>query len=349
MPAPSVKFDLHTPFLTTTIFFQFTKNMNSASSADGMGNTIPYNRKQISPSKVWCFTWNNFSSSDPEILVGALRQVEAEYVFQHEVGASGTPHLQGFVHFKKKVRPLAVFPEKRIHWEKCRDKPPYNAAIAYACKVDTRAGDIWRNINLPLTDEERAEQYSILKPEELTPWMYMILDIIKEKADKRTIHWFFEESGRMNKTAFQRYCMWHLRDEVMILGGKATDMLNGICQLQKAGKKMPSVILINLPRVCDHISYSGLEQLKDGLFFSPKFEGGCIFMPHPHIFVFANSVPDITKMSMDRWRLYHISTQDGCDTIGGCCVHDGHPERDMYRSRCQHVRGVVNVPPAGEV
>jgi len=41
--------------------------------------------------------------------------------------------------------------------------------------------------------------------------------------------------------------------------------------------------------------------LKDGVVFSGKYEGGARLFPPPHVIIFANFLPDFTKLSADRW------------------------------------------------
>lgn len=52
-------------------------------------------------SKRWCFTLNNYDE-EAETKVKALDSLYL--VYGHEVGDSGTPHLQGFVTFKRAIR-----------------------------------------------------------------------------------------------------------------------------------------------------------------------------------------------------------------------------------------------------
>lgn len=63
----------------------------------------------------WCFTCNNFTDEDEQI----FNELECRYIiYGREIGASGTPHLQGYVEFQnprggrglKRVHP-------RAHWE----------------------------------------------------------------------------------------------------------------------------------------------------------------------------------------------------------------------------------------
>lgn len=81
-------------------------------------------------SKSWCFTLNNYNDSDEQ----ALRQLDCTHVVVgREVSSTGTPHLQGFVTFKKAMRLSALKKiNSRAHWEVCRSKE----ASAKYCKKD---------------------------------------------------------------------------------------------------------------------------------------------------------------------------------------------------------------------
>ena len=54
------------------------------------------------------------------------------------------------------------------------------------------------------------------------------------------------------------------------------------------------------------MSYSAIESLKDGLLFSGKYEGGVKLFPPPHVVIFANFLPDMTKLSIDRWDIHTL-------------------------------------------
>lgn len=66
-------------------------------------------------SRGWCFTLNNYTQEQYEILLN----VECQYtVIGKETGSSGTPHLQGFVQFleKKSLRQMKKL-DDQAHWE----------------------------------------------------------------------------------------------------------------------------------------------------------------------------------------------------------------------------------------
>jgi len=79
----------------------------------------------------WCFTLNNPTQDE----INQVSTVPCRYIiFGHEIGENGTPHLQGYVHFKEATtftRAKALLP--RCHLEPRRGSPAQ--AIRY-CKKD---------------------------------------------------------------------------------------------------------------------------------------------------------------------------------------------------------------------
>lgn len=73
-------------------------------------------------SRKWCFTLNNYVPEEEDKLKNWFDQGKITYiVYGHEVGASGTPHLQGFVYFKAKQRMSALKKViKRAHIEQAK-------------------------------------------------------------------------------------------------------------------------------------------------------------------------------------------------------------------------------------
>ncbi len=51
----------------------------------------------------------------------------------------------------------------------------------------------------------------------------------------------------------------------------------------------------------DSINYQVLEDLKNGIFFSPKYQSAMKVFEIPHVIVFANFEPKREKLSADRW------------------------------------------------
>ena len=138
---------------------------------------------------------------------------------------------------------------------------------------------------------------------ELYPWQQKIADIVAEEADDRTVHWFWEGTGNVGKTALTKYLLVKYPHTHYFSGGKANDIA---FQLIK-NKWDPEICIFNFPRTSEGaVSYNAIEQLKDGLVFSSKYEGGTKIFNPPHVIIFANWLPDVTQLSADRWNIVEI-------------------------------------------
>ena len=243
------------------------------------GNTRPPS------SKRWCFTLNNYTKILKNGLDGFASQLDKLcklYVFQEETGECGTPHLQGCCWFNKACRPSEALQYKQIHWEKCRD---WDASIEYCSKEDTRSGQVFSNFEI------ESDEIEVETP---TGWQLQILDIIGEKPDKRKIHWFWSERGRVGKSQMAKFLA--VKHKALVIGGKASDMKMAVAAMDKK----PKICVLDVPRSVEHVSYTGLEEIKNGCFFSSKYESGMVLMNPPHMIVFANFCPPGGKLSSDR-------------------------------------------------
>ena len=104
------------------------------------GEVIPDNKgKRLSNAMHWVFTYNN-PPDDFIQLLHVVHEIKA-FVVQKEVGQCGTPHLQGYIEFKRRVRAPAVIDwTSKIYWQVCKSIPK---AIAYCQKNDTRVAGPW--------------------------------------------------------------------------------------------------------------------------------------------------------------------------------------------------------------
>lgn len=257
------------------------------------GNTITPVQPRISPSKRWCFTLNNYTKEDIGSMVPIFSH-EGSYIFQEEIGENGTPHLQGYIEFNRKLRPLSLNLNPKIHWEKAKGNRQQN--IEYCSKDDTKNGKVYTNMRIP-------KKLKLI--DRLLPWQDELFSKLMEEPDDRTINWYWETTGGVGKSAFTKLmCAKH---HAIVLSGKGADMKYGILKYIEKHGVAPDIIIIDVPRhTMDYISYTGIEEVKNGCFFSPKYESDMCIFNSPHIVVFANQPPDYTKMSEDRWNVVNI-------------------------------------------
>lgn len=258
---------------------------NMANSEKKEGNN---KFSRVVPGRYWCFTWNNYPETGVEQLEQLFKKYEIDYVIGKEIGESGTPHLQGFIKAKRVIRPIEKFGIKGIHWEKAKANEQAN--VSY-CSKD---GDFTTNIR---TIKDNVKEFGAY------PWQQEIIDICATTPDERTIHWYWEENGNVGKTALAKHlCLLH-KDKVIYVNGKAADIKSAIA----TAKVKPEIVIFGIPRdKQEYMSYSALEEIKDGIFFSGKYESGMVMFPSPHIFVFCNFEPNYKNLSLDRWKVTHL-------------------------------------------
>lgn len=253
-------------------------------------------------ARAWCFTLNNYSDEEVSTNYTQLSKYCVKFVFQEETGEQGTPHLQGVAYFKEAKTITAVkkiMKCERVHLEKCKN---INASINYCSKTETRTGKIYQ---MGIEDEE-SEIEDFLENKELYDWQKEILDILRTKPDARTIHVIIDKEGNKGKSALCRHIMINYK-RTMILCGKGADMKYAITQYIEKNKSRPKNILIDLSRTCEQfVSYQGIEEIKNGIFFSPKFKSECCIMNPPHVIIFTNFELSWNALSKDRWNIKYI-------------------------------------------
>lgn len=248
------------------------------------------------------FTLNHFTDEEVQNLIEKFEG--CEYRFQEEVGTEGTPHLQGYVVFKN-PRSFEALKKinKRAHWERTKN---IHAARNYCSKEDTATGRFWEdNVPEKVKKPKKTPPRDPLANKNLHPWQAEVLGIINLEPDDRKIYWIVDEKGGAGKTSLCKHiCLTHPY-EALYVGGKASDMKYAVTEfIQENNLK---IALFDFSRTQeDHISYQGIEEIKNGIFFSGKYESGMQIFDNPHVFCFANFEPDYTALSEDRWHVINV-------------------------------------------
>lgn len=275
----------------------------SAMAPDGSGegnNKSP----RISASCNWCFTYYPDDESDIGSFENELKKV-GNYIFGEEIcPTSSRLHLQGYIEFHKKTRPTENPVFKHCRWAKRARKATRLDNVKYCTKIQEDTGK--RPIVHTNTDWEPEELIDPLEGKVLHPFQKRVIEMINDKCnDDRVIHWFWDKRGNRGKTALCKHIC--IKYKSIYLNGKSADVKCGIAKLIETTGKAPKIMLFGYPRSSEeYVNYGSLEEVKDGLFFSGKFESGMVKYNSPHVFVFANFKPDKTKMSKDRWQIHDI-------------------------------------------
>lgn len=265
----------------------------------------------------WRFTINNPTPQD-YIDVDKLQWSKhcTELIAQEERGESGTLHIQGYVGFssqKSANQMQNLLPRSsNANTESAKYKD-------YCCKQKTavEGGRKWYWNKKEFEQNKELKELSTKRDaitengHPLKTWQKEILDIIKTTPDFRTIYWYWSEKGGIGKTQFARY-LKKQGVNLLYAGGKAENIKGTLASYKAKKNKVFDVILYAIPRetIALHVSYKALEEVKDAIFFSSRYESDDYFEDPPHVFVFANCEPITKKLSDDRWIIKNIDEDD---------------------------------------
>lgn len=144
-------------------------------------------------------------------------------------------------------------------------------------------------------------------------WFKKVLELDMTKPDRRAVYWFWDEKGGAGKTMLAAYMEDNLDDRWASLSnlGSDGDAPQLIAELLEDNWKSHGIIL-DLCRTTsrDPMIYEVINHLKDGRMIDLKHEHGRIRFGSPHVVVFSNILPDLSALSMDRWRIYKIENDD---------------------------------------
>lgn len=275
--------------------FKNKKSVNSSNSSNSLKKQIPARIEHF-------FTWFGYNEESEEFrkFMEFLEYKCSKYAFQEEECPSTKKmHLQGIIKLHRKERDTAFGLSPQIHWEKPKDS---NAAFKYCLKEYTRKGKQWtKGIPLPIKDP--------LAGKTLKPFQQEIVDLCKTPPDDRSIYWYWEATGKVGKTALAKH-MCLKDDKILFLNGGGKDIKYAVAQ-HLATKGEISVAIFSFPRTVEEfVSYQTLEEIKDGIFFSSKYEAGMSLFNAPHVVCFANFPPDQSKLSRDRWEVRCIQEEN---------------------------------------
>lgn len=290
------------------------------------------------------FTTNNPPAGFEQVLTTLFESNDVRYgIFGREVGATGTPHLQGFIIFNGNQRFNAVrrfLPGSHIERARgtsvqardyCKKEGdfveigdfPENAGKRSDIDTIIEWGDEFiaekgRGPTSPEFAKAQPKAYAryprmvrlfahrapepSLRTGEPREWQRELERELLEEADDRSVIFYVDLEGNKGKTWFQQWFFSKYSEGTQIIGvGRRDDMALTINPLK-------SIFFFNVPRgSMEHFQYSILEQLKDRLVFSPKYSSSMKTLTNtPHVVVFCNEHPDMTKLSEDRYVIRNI-------------------------------------------
>jgi len=243
-----------------------------------------------------CLTLNNYTDDDFTNLIEECTKMKYKFIIGKEVGANGTKHLQGYIEFGKQIslKGLKELNDK-AHWEKARGNRDQNFTY---CSKD---GEYETNLSAPVIKPVRK----LNTLSELRDWQKECLKRLDEQNDRQVL-WVWEKKGGFGKSAFAKYLA--ITRNALIVGGKGHDIRCGVAKFieKYEGFDTHTFVLDFTRTIENYISYQAIEEVKNGAFFSGKYESCMVLFNNPKVIIFANFKPDMSALSEDRWDIMKL-------------------------------------------
>ena len=235
----------------------------------------------------------------------------------YETGEQGIhPHWQIYFQTAKTCRmkqkiSLVLGEEISFHLQACKGTRNANLVYIYAVHKQHEIGWVqYSKGHVPPASYRPYKTENLLwLHNNMKPWQRWVTEkVTQQRADFRDILWIWEPEGNSGKTYLAKYL--HYFHGAIITGGSSRDMKHAIARWKQITGHYPITIIVDLARA-DTIrkdGYKAIEQLKNAIFFSGKYESGMVASCNPpNIVVFSNTHPKIQHFSNDRWIIKKIN------------------------------------------
>lgn len=277
--------------------------------------------------------WLKFAKDPKPAGLGA--QIK-EYSMVHETGSEGYEHTHILVKFAKPLNSRnarivdfeGIHPHVRRvsrleHWNNVleyhtKQGEPYTMlvtepiisrvwkhnnvsdAILQMCETTNEVGGIIAAFN------HKPVNYGPKPKVNWRPWQTKLIEEFKEQPDTRTVNWIWDPYGSGGKTFMARHL--GMFEDYFVSDCSDPYHVATILEGYLNEGRTAFTVIFNFTRQSEKKKiYQAIESFKDGMITSRKYRGRTIYFPHPHVTIFANYAPDISKMTLDRWRIRTIT------------------------------------------
>ncbi|QMW68673.1 replication-associated protein [Crucivirus-141] len=190
---------------------------------------------------------------------------------------------------------------------------PINTKIIFENRVrplpefDVEMFDRWQTEGFELLERKgKGPAYPIKTDRAL--WRSTV-PIPRPPSDDRHITVIVESLGRKGKTQFGKGLMCYNPKRYFTTQG-CGNMKDFSTTIENAlnGIWKGEVLIINLTRsnMKNQQIYGPIEAIRDGIITSQKFVGKTTIFQPQHVVLTCNSMPDLSKLSQDRWKIYKV-------------------------------------------
>jgi len=253
----------------------------------------------------WDVRWNA-DGITPDEIKETLKGVVKKFVFQKEKGDSGYLHYQGRISLIKKrrnkMKVLELFTIPPNYCEPTLNAEHFKGDAFYQMKKDTREEGPWTD-----KDEVRYQTKQLLYFQglELRPYQQDIVSMSKQFS-LRSIDLIWDTTGNIGKSLLSEYMEYEGLAEEVPPFRLMDDIFQWVCS-----RPIKPSYIFDMPRGMkkDRLGdfYSGIEVIKNGVAYDKRYNAKKIRFDRPRIFVFTNTLPQLSLMSLDRWNIWQVN------------------------------------------
>lgn len=300
-----------------------------------------------------CFTLNNPSTIEREDILNRLKSLDSSpsainyAVVGQEVGASGTPHLQGFIHLKtsfllardgniSKWRSL-IPALARAHLEPAfgsdqdsekyclKDNNPLivigtpvlNAGSSWDRLLDCKTLEEMREVDPEFVARSHFQAVAICQrnsrygtfPTPPVQLMEWQYDVVRAllSQNRRQITFVCDEQGNMGKSVLAHFIAGTLKEKVFYCRGGKS---SDIVHAFSKGNFEIAIFDYARNKQPEYFAWDLFEEMKDGGVTSLKYDGNCFWLKNPiKVLVLTNhNLSDQRhRLTADRWNTFVLS------------------------------------------
>lgn len=239
-----------------------------------------------------------------------------KWCFQLELSESGYEHFQGRIHLKVKTRLNTLLKKipKGGDFRVTSEKNTKNNF--YVTKPETRIDGPWTD-----QDIEATWDVQLLIDNGLYKWQNQLIDLATEYHNLRIINIIVDKKGGRGKSSLTDYMMFKGIAEELPL-------VNDFIEMVQMAYAIPAqCYIIDMPRSLKKDKLAGLfgaiEYIKTGKSFDKRYHYKRRKQNPPNILVFTNEYPNANYLSLDRWRIWRISSKGSLKQVPTNELPDG--------------------------
>jgi len=262
--------------------------------------------KQESPCCVWDLTLPESQEINrkviPTELLNWMKKHCKKWCFQLEKGNEGYRHFQCRMSLKTKVRlnqVVGYLKSDNLIGHLSRTSTENRDNCFYVCKEETRIDGPWKD-----TDKEIYIPRQVREIKEWLPWQKTCM-LLLSTWDTRAIHVILDPEGNIGKSTFTTFMGCTNRAVQVPFVNDYKEIMQIVLDEDKL-----NAYIIDMPRGMEKSKllqlYSGIETIKNGFAYDPRYHYKKQYFDCPNVLVFTNILPDHKLLSPDRWHVWQV-------------------------------------------